>query len=60
VKSKDAAVLFRGTGWINIGIKFGVIETATGFLFFGIPIAYVRRALRMFSRAFLCIGVAKG
>lgn len=60
MKSKDAAVLFRGIVWINIGIKLGVIETVTGFLFFGIPIAYVRRALRMLSRAFLCVGVAKG
>ncbi|KXN89696.1 hypothetical protein AN958_05236 [Leucoagaricus sp. SymC.cos] len=61
VSSKDAAVLFRGIGWINIGIKVGAIETVVGFVLFGgVPIAYVRRTLRMFSRAFICIGVAKG
>jgi hypothetical protein len=59
--SKDAAVLFRGIGWINAGIKLGAIETVVGFVFYGgIPIAYVRRILRMLSRAFLSIGVAKG
>ncbi|KAF9448433.1 hypothetical protein P691DRAFT_759907 [Macrolepiota fuliginosa MF-IS2] len=58
--SKDAAVLFRGIGWINAGIKLGAIETTIGFVFYGIPIAYVRRVMRMFSRALLCIGVAKG
>jgi hypothetical protein len=60
VDSKDAAVLFKGIGWINLGIKIGAIETVVGFVFFGIPIAYIRRVLRMLSRAFLCIGVAKG
>ncbi|KAF5348839.1 hypothetical protein D9756_009715 [Leucocoprinus leucothites] len=60
VESKDAAVLFRGIGWINLGIKVGAIETVVGFAFSGVPIVYVRRVLRMLSRAFLCIGIAKG
>jgi hypothetical protein len=58
--SKDAAVLFKGIGWMNGGILLGAIETIVGFVFFGIPIAYVRRVLRLFSLALMCIGVAKG
>lgn len=58
--SKDAAVLFKGIGWINGGIKLGAIETVVGFVFGGVQIAYARRGLRMLSRALLCIGVAKG
>ncbi len=58
--SKDAAVLFKGIGWINAGIKLGAIETLIGFVFFGIPIAYARRVIRLLGRALLCIGVAKG
>jgi hypothetical protein len=59
--SKDAAVLFRGIGYINAGLKLGAIETVVGFVFYGgIPIAYVRKILRALSRAFLGIGVAEG
>lgn len=60
VSSTDAAVLFRGIAWINIGVKIGAIETIVGFVFSGVPVAYIRRVLRMLSRAFLSIGVAKG
>ncbi|XP_006455280.1 hypothetical protein AGABI2DRAFT_121212 [Agaricus bisporus var. bisporus H97] len=58
--SKDAAVMFKGIGWMNGGIILGAIETLVGFVFYGIAIAYVRRVLRLFSMALLCIGVAKG
>lgn len=53
-------MLFKGIGWMNGGIKLGAIETVIGFVFNGVPIAYVRRVMRMLSRALLSIGVAKG
>lgn len=52
--------MFKGIGWMNGGIILGAIETLVGFVFYGIAIAYVRRVLRLFSMALLCIGVAKG
>lgn len=59
-RSEDAAVMFRGIGWINAGIKVGAIETVIGYVEGGIKVAYIRRSLRMLSRALLAIGVAKG
>ncbi|KAF5371888.1 hypothetical protein D9757_010603 [Collybiopsis confluens] len=56
----DEALLFRGTGWIVIGIMLGVIETAIAFVppHFGTTLA--RRILRAVGRGLLIYGLYKG
>ncbi|KAL0946281.1 hypothetical protein HGRIS_012532 [Hohenbuehelia grisea] len=58
---RDRNTLFRGIGWITGGLKLGAIETIIGFAQdAGFGAALTRRILRLLSRAFFIIGVAKG
>ncbi|KAI8989181.1 hypothetical protein BD414DRAFT_486330 [Trametes punicea] len=52
--------LFRGLGWIVVGMKLGAIETVIGFAQGGFPIAFTRRLLRFIAHACLIVGVLKG
>ncbi|KAI0772746.1 hypothetical protein BD413DRAFT_612244 [Trametes elegans] len=54
------AHLFRGLGWIVIGLKLGAVETVIGFAQGGFAIAFTRRLLRLLGRACLVIGIVKG
>jgi hypothetical protein len=53
-------VLFRGIGWLTIGVKLSTIETAIGFASTSFGTILTRRILRMFGRACIIIGVVKG
>ncbi|KAH8102171.1 hypothetical protein BXZ70DRAFT_930678 [Cristinia sonorae] len=52
--------LFKGSGWIAAGIKFGAVEGLIGFAEGGFGEALTRRILRFLGRACLIIGVLKG
>ncbi|TFY72564.1 hypothetical protein EVG20_g434 [Dentipellis fragilis] len=56
----NEAHLFRGTGWMALGIKFGAIESIIGFATGSFGIFFTRRFLRMISRACIIIGVVRG
>lgn len=53
-------VLFRGLGWLAIGMKISAIETAVGFATPSFGLILTRRVLRMLGRACIIIGVIKG
>ena len=53
-------ILFRGIGWLVIGMKISAIETAIGFASTSFGIVLTRRILRMLGRACIVIGVIKG
>ncbi|EPQ51754.1 hypothetical protein GLOTRDRAFT_132572 [Gloeophyllum trabeum ATCC 11539] len=53
-------VLFKGLGWLAIGLKLGAVETIVGFARDGFGVPLVRRILRFLSRACIIIGVVKG
>src|SRR5260221_483483 len=53
-------ILFRGIGWLVIGMKISSIETAIGFASTSFGIILTRRILRMLGRACIVIGVVKG
>jgi hypothetical protein len=59
-RSMDRNHLIRGTGWVVGGLKFGAIETVTGFGDATFGAVFTRRVLRFLSRAFLIIGIVKG
>ncbi|KAI0827465.1 hypothetical protein BC628DRAFT_1418557 [Trametes gibbosa] len=59
-KKELEAHLFRGLGWIVVGLKLGAIETVIGFVQGGFDIAFTRRLIRMLAHACLVIGVVKG
>lgn len=54
------AHLFRGLGWIVVGLKLGAIETLIGFASGGFGIVFTRRFLRLLSHGCLIIGIVKG
>ncbi|KAI0767493.1 hypothetical protein C8Q74DRAFT_961454 [Fomes fomentarius] len=54
------AHLFRGLGWIVVGLKLGAIETVIGFASGGFGIAFTRRFLRLLGHGCLIIGIVKG
>lgn len=53
-------ILFRGIGWLVIGMKISGVETAVGFASTSFGIVLTRRILRMLGRACIIIGVVKG
>ncbi|KAL4263855.1 hypothetical protein AB1N83_005460 [Pleurotus pulmonarius] len=60
-RSSDKITLFKGTAWILAGVKLGAVETVVGFVTSGgFGVSLTRRILRMLSRAFIIIGLAKG
>lgn len=58
--STDARHMFRGVGWIAMGLKLGAIETVIGFAEGNFGTALTRRILRFLGRALLIIGIVKG
>ena len=52
--------MFKGTGWIVVGIKLGAIETVLAFIQPRFGIVLARRILRTLGRASLVIGLFKG
>ncbi|TFY73095.1 hypothetical protein EWM64_g10917 [Hericium alpestre] len=60
VRQNEETHLFRGTGWIAIGVKLGFAETVVGFASGSFGLFFTRRLLRMLSRACLVIGVVRG
>jgi hypothetical protein len=53
-------ILFRGIGWLVIGMMISAIEPAVGFASTSFGIVLTRRILRMLGRACIIIGVVKG
>src|SRR5712672_338251 len=53
-------VLFRGLGWLVVGIQMSAIESATGFASPSFGLILTRRVLRMIGRACIIIGIVKG
>lgn len=60
VSSSDRRHLFRGTGWMAVGVKLGVVETAVGFASGSFGLFFTRRLLRLLGRACLIIGTVRG
>lgn len=61
MSGSDRRYLFRGTGWIAVGVGLGGVETVLGFVGEGeFGLFFSRRLLRLLGRACLVIGVAKG
>ena len=58
--SSDEAYLFKGIGWMSVGLKLGAVETVIGFAQAGFGGVLTRRILRLLCRACLCIGILKG
>ncbi|KAJ3976033.1 hypothetical protein EV361DRAFT_817327 [Lentinula raphanica] len=58
--NSDAALLFRGTGWITLGIKLGAVETVIGYVTPQFGLVLARRIVRLLGRASLIIGLFKG
>ncbi|KAI9456077.1 hypothetical protein F5148DRAFT_382167 [Russula earlei] len=53
-------VLFRGLGWLVVGMKMSAVESASGFASTSFGVVLTRRVLRMIGRACIIIGVVKG
>ena len=53
-------VLFRGLGWLTVGIKLSMFETVLGWVNPSFDVILMRRGLRMIGRACIIIGVVKG
>jgi hypothetical protein len=64
IESRSAAeregILFRGIGWLVVGLKISAIESAIGFASACFGIILTRRIMRMLGRACIIIGVLKG
>jgi hypothetical protein len=58
--SEREAVLFRGIGWLSVGMKLSAVESALGFASMDFGIVLIRRVLRFLGRACVIIGVVKG
>ncbi|KAI0301469.1 hypothetical protein BC826DRAFT_568721 [Russula brevipes] len=54
------SVMFRGMGWLAVGMKISAVETGVGFVSTSFGIILTRRILRMLGRACIIIGVIKG
>lgn len=52
--------LFRGLGWLSVGLKLGAIESVVGFADTSFAVVLTRRLLRLFGRGAVIIGVIKG
>ena len=53
-------VLFRGLGWLAIGMKLSMLETAFGWITPSFGLIFFRRGIRLIGRASIIIGVVKG
>jgi hypothetical protein len=53
-------VLFRGLGWLAVGMKFSMLETAFGWITPSFGLIFFRRGIRLIGRACIIIGVVKG
>lgn len=53
-------VLFRGLGWLAIGMKLSMLETAFGWITPSFGLIFFRRGIRLIGRACIIIGVVKG
>jgi hypothetical protein len=58
--SEHEGVLFRGIGWLSVGMKISAVESALGFASANFGIVLVRRVLRSLGRACVIIGIVKG
>ncbi|KAH8981376.1 hypothetical protein EDB86DRAFT_3247689 [Lactarius hatsudake] len=53
-------VLFRGQGWLVVGMKLSMCETALGWVAPSFGLLFTRRGIRLIGRACIIIGVVKG
>ncbi|KAI9450093.1 hypothetical protein BJY52DRAFT_1419696 [Lactarius psammicola] len=58
--TEQEGVLFRGLGWLAVGMKLSVLETALGWVTPSFGLVFTRRGIRMIGRACVIIGVVKG
>ena len=56
----EETYLFKGTGWIALGMIFASAESFVGFADGSFGVFLTRRILRMISRACVIIGIVKG
>ncbi|KAI0292046.1 hypothetical protein B0F90DRAFT_1773235 [Multifurca ochricompacta] len=59
-ETEREGVLFRGIGWLAVGMKFCAMESAIGFANTSFGLVFTRRLLRMLGRACIIIGIVKG
>ena len=59
-ETKSEAYLFKGTGWIALGMVLSTVESVIGFAEGEFGVFFTRRLLRMIGRACVIIGVVKG
>ena len=57
---QEETYLFKGTGWLALGMALSAAEAFVGFAAGVFGIFLTRRILRMISRACVIIGVVKG
>jgi hypothetical protein len=53
-------VLFRGLGWLALGMKLSMLETAFGWVTPSFGLIFLRRGIHLIGRACIIIGVVKG
>jgi hypothetical protein len=58
--AEQEGVLFRGLGWLAVGMKFSMLETAFGWITPSFGVIFLRRGIRLIGRACIIIGVVKG
>ncbi|KAI0034797.1 hypothetical protein K488DRAFT_83641 [Vararia minispora EC-137] len=58
--TQEETYLFKGTGWMALGLVFASAETLAGFASGSFGLFFTRRLLRMLGRACVAIGVVKG
>lgn len=57
---QEETYLFKGTGWLALGMALSSAESFVGFADGAFGVFFTRRVLRMFGRACVIIGVVKG
>ncbi|KAH9077561.1 hypothetical protein EDB83DRAFT_1491396 [Lactarius deliciosus] len=58
--TEQEGVLFRGQGWLVVGMKLSMCETALGWVAPSFGLLFTRRGIRLIGRACIIIGVVKG
>ncbi|KAH8978628.1 hypothetical protein EDB92DRAFT_2119174 [Lactarius akahatsu] len=58
--TEQEGVLFRGQGWLVVGMKLSMCETALGWVAPSFGLLFTRRGIRLIGRACIVIGVVKG
>ncbi|KAH9046608.1 hypothetical protein EDB84DRAFT_1465598 [Lactarius hengduanensis] len=58
--TEQEGVLFRGQGWLVVGMKLSMCETALGWVPPSFGLLFTRRGIRLIGRACIIIGVVKG